>query len=115
MTKPEPQGEEDALRSVSPLLPEPFQRSVHQVILKMHGNVVNPDEIVDSNGADALRMYEMFMGPLEAVKPWQTSQVSGVTWFQNMHNMIHITIEFQTAKMDEETAPLLHEKGCGRH
>lgn len=43
---------------------------------KSRGNVVNPDDIVDSYGADALRLYEMFMGPLEATKPWQTSQVS---------------------------------------
>lgn len=42
---------------------------------KSRGNVINPDDIVDASGADALRLYEMFMGPLEAVKPWQTSQV----------------------------------------
>lgn len=42
---------------------------------KSRGNVINPDDIVDSYGADALRLYEMFMGPLEATKPWQTSQV----------------------------------------
>lgn len=43
---------------------------------KSRGNVVNPDDIVDTYGADALRLYEMFMGPLEATKPWQTEQVS---------------------------------------
>lgn len=43
---------------------------------KSRGNVINPDDIVGAYGADALRLYEMFMGPLEAVKPWQTSQVS---------------------------------------
>lgn len=43
---------------------------------KSRGNVVNPDDIVDGYGGDALRLYEMFMGPLEATKPWQTSQVS---------------------------------------
>ncbi len=42
---------------------------------KSRGNVVNPDDIVGEFGGDALRMYEMFMGPLEAVKPWQTAQV----------------------------------------
>lgn len=42
---------------------------------KSRGNVINPDDIVDSDGADALRLYEMFMGPLEATKPWQTEQV----------------------------------------
>jgi hypothetical protein len=40
---------------------------------KSRGNVVNPDDIGREYGADALRLYEMFMGPLEAVKPWQTS------------------------------------------
>ena len=45
---------------------------------KSRGNVVNPDDIVREYGADALRLYEMFMGPLEAVKPWQTAQIQGV-------------------------------------
>jgi leucyl-tRNA synthetase len=44
-------------------------------------NVVNPDDIVAEFGADSLRLYEMFMGPLEAVKPWQTSGVKGVYGF----------------------------------
>jgi leucyl-tRNA synthetase len=63
--------------------PEPFMKLVHQGMIlgedgekmsKSRGNVVNPDHIVKMFGADALRMYEMFMGPLDAVKPWQTSQ-----------------------------------------
>ena len=48
---------------------------------KSRGNVVNPDDIVREYGADALRLYEMFMWPLEAVKPWQTSQIQGVSSF----------------------------------
>jgi leucyl-tRNA synthetase len=44
-------------------------------------NVVNPDDIVESHGADTLRLYEMFMGPLEQVKPWDTSNVEGVHRF----------------------------------
>jgi leucyl-tRNA synthetase len=48
---------------------------------KARGNVVNPDEIVREYGADALRLYEMFMGPLEAVKPWSMSGVGGVRNF----------------------------------
>src|SRR5882672_562088 len=44
---------------------------------KSRGNVVNPDDIGREYGADALRLYEMFMAPLEAVKPWQTSQIQG--------------------------------------
>lgn len=48
---------------------------------KSRGNVVNPDDIVKDHGADSLRLYEMFMGPLEATKPWSMSGVSGVRNF----------------------------------
>jgi leucyl-tRNA synthetase len=72
--------------------PEPFQKVVHQGMIlgtdgekmsKSRNNVVNPDDIVNEFGADALRLYEMFMGPLEAVKPWQTAQVQGVVRFRD--------------------------------
>jgi leucyl-tRNA synthetase len=53
----------------------------NQKMSKSRGNVVNPDEIMDRFGADAVRLYEMFMGPLEAVKPWNTRGVEGVTRF----------------------------------
>jgi leucyl-tRNA synthetase len=70
--------------------PEPFMKLVHQGIVlgednqkmsKSRGNVVNPDEMIDRFGADAVRLYEMFMGPLEAMKPWSTRGVEGVTRF----------------------------------
>ncbi|NUQ65021.1 MAG: leucine--tRNA ligase [Pirellulales bacterium] len=48
---------------------------------KSRGNVVNPDEVVKDYGADSLRLYEMFMGPLEAVKPWSMEGVNGVRGF----------------------------------
>ncbi|MGD0898780.1 MAG: leucine--tRNA ligase [Thermoguttaceae bacterium] len=48
---------------------------------KARGNVVNPDQVVAEYGADSLRLYEMFMGPLEAVKPWSMEGVSGVRGF----------------------------------
>jgi leucyl-tRNA synthetase len=48
---------------------------------KSRGNVINPDRIVEQFGADALRIYEMFMGPLEATKPWSTSGIQGVRRF----------------------------------
>jgi leucyl-tRNA synthetase len=48
---------------------------------KSRGNVVNPDEVVDLYGADSLRLYEMFMGPLEQVKPWSMKGVEGVFRF----------------------------------
>ncbi len=50
---------------------------------KSRGNVVNPDEVVDLYGADAFRLYEMFMGPLEQVKPWNTRGVEGTYRFLN--------------------------------
>ena len=48
---------------------------------KSRGNVINPDVVVDEFGADSLRLYEMFMGPLEAVKPWSMKGVEGVSRF----------------------------------
>lgn len=50
---------------------------------KSRGNVINPDDVVQSYGADSLRLYEMFMGPLEQVKPWSTKGVEGVNRFLN--------------------------------
>lgn len=48
---------------------------------KSRGNVINPDDVVEQYGADSLRLYEMFMGPLEQVKPWSTKGVEGVNRF----------------------------------
>jgi leucyl-tRNA synthetase len=50
---------------------------------KSRGNVVNPDDVVKEYGADALRLFEMFMGPLEEMKPWSTRGVEGVFRFLN--------------------------------
>ena len=70
--------------------PEPFQRLVNQGLImgedgrkmsKSLGNVINPDDVVAEYGADAFRLYEMFMGPLEQVKPWNTQGVEGVSRF----------------------------------
>lgn len=69
---------------------EPFEKLVHQGMIlgeggqkmsKSRGNVVNPDDIVAEFGADSMRVYEMFMGPLEATKPWSTSSIAGVRRF----------------------------------
>ena len=71
---------------------EPFKKLVNQGMIlgengekmsKSRGNVINPDDIVNQYGADTLRMYEMFMGPLEATKPWNTRGVEGVYRFLN--------------------------------
>ncbi|MCU0784273.1 MAG: leucine--tRNA ligase, partial [Verrucomicrobia bacterium] len=70
--------------------PEPFFKLVNQGLIlgedgqkmsKSRGNVVNPDDILREFGADAFRLYEMFMGPLEMVKPWNTQGVAGVYKF----------------------------------
>ncbi|MEM7315108.1 MAG: class I tRNA ligase family protein, partial [Planctomycetota bacterium] len=71
---------------------EPFQKLVNQGMIlgengekmsKSRGNVVNPDDVVKEYGADSLRLYEMFMGPLEATKPWSMDGVNGVYGFLN--------------------------------
>ena len=70
--------------------PEPFMRLVNQGMIlgndnqkmsKSRGNVVNPDDIVRNYGADSMRVYEMFMGPLEVSKPWATAGLIGVSRF----------------------------------
>ena len=69
---------------------EPFLRLVNQGMIlgednqkmsKSRGNVINPDELVRQYGADSVRLYEMFLGPLEMVKPWSTKGVEGVYRF----------------------------------
>lgn len=69
---------------------EPFQKLFNQGMIlgedgvkmsKSRGNVINPDDIVNEYGADTLRIYEMFMGPLEATKPWSTKGVEGARRF----------------------------------
>ncbi|MEI8340690.1 MAG: class I tRNA ligase family protein [Verrucomicrobiota bacterium] len=70
--------------------PEPFQKLVNQGMIlgedgqkmsKSRGNVVNPDDVIAEYGADAFRLYEMFMGPLEQTKPWSMTGVEGVYRF----------------------------------
>jgi leucyl-tRNA synthetase len=57
--------------------------AVAEKMSKARGNVINPDHVVDEFGADSLRLYEMFMGPLEATKPWSMRGVEGVFRFLN--------------------------------
>jgi leucyl-tRNA synthetase len=70
--------------------PEPFFKLVNQGLIlgedgqkmsKARGNVVNPDDMVSDYGADSLRLFEMFMGPLQDTKPWSTQGVTGVYKF----------------------------------
>ena len=74
---------------------------------KSRGNVINPDSVVEEFGADSLRLYEMFMGPLEQAKPWQTSGIQGVRRFLDRVHSIGIR-ETTNEPMDGETARLVH-------
>ncbi|HSE60272.1 MAG TPA: leucine--tRNA ligase, partial [Nitrospiraceae bacterium] len=104
--------------------PEPFMKLVHQGIVlgednqkmsKSRGNVVNPDDMIERFGADAVRLYEMFMGPLEAMKPWSTRGVEGVTRF--LDRVWRLMVEEDgklsravvEAEPSLETARLLHQ------
>lgn len=99
--------------------PEPFKKLVHQGIVlgednqkmsKSRGNVVNPDEIMDQFGADAVRLYEMFMGPLEAVKPWSTRGVEGVTRFLERSWRLMANEEGHLSSAVVGTAPTLEQQ-----
>jgi leucyl-tRNA synthetase len=104
---------------------EPFKKLINQGMIlgednqrmsKSRGNVVNPDKVIDEYGADSLRLYEMFMGPLEAVKPWSMQGVEGVHRF--LQKVWRVVVDEETdtvsaamkdATADEETLRLLHQ------
>jgi leucyl-tRNA synthetase len=104
---------------------EPFQKLVNQGMIlgedgqkmsKSRGNVINPDNVVADFGADSMRLYEMFMGPLEAMKPWNTQGLQGVYRFlQKTWRMI---VDEETGELDkavkevqpnEQTLRILHQ------
>jgi len=85
---------------------------------KSRGNVINPDDVVKDYGADALRLYEMFMGPLEATKPWNMQGVEGVYRFLSRCWRLIIddrseervlSAAVQDVEADEETLRKLHQ------
>lgn len=87
---------------------EPFAKMRHQGMIlgpdgkkmsKSKGNVINPDEIVAEYGADTLRVYEMFMGPLEADKPWDPRAVAGVSRF--LRKFYNLVIQAQAQPVEE--------------
>jgi leucyl-tRNA synthetase len=93
--------------------PEPFYKLVNQGLIlgddgqkmsKARGNVVNPDEIITEYGADSLRLYEMFMGPLEMVKPWNTNGVEGVYRFLGRVWRLFVDEKSETEFEQEVTA-----------
>ena len=71
---------------------------------KSLNNVVNPNDVVDQYGADALRLYEMFMGPLDQVKPWQTAGVGGVARFLERVWRLFIDEETDSLRLAESVS-----------
>ena len=97
---------------------EPFARLVNQGMIlgengqkmsKSLGNVINPDEIVNEYGADTLRAYEMFMGPLQDSKPWSTNGVAGINRFLNRVWRASEDLKFTDAEPTKDQLKLLHK------
>ncbi|MCG6166631.1 leucine--tRNA ligase [Leptospira sanjuanensis] len=102
---------------------EPFAKLIHQGLIlgedkrkmsKSLGNVVNPDDVIQEYGADSLRLFEMFMGPLEMVKPWSTRGVEGVFRFLNRIWRLFHTGEGESFRLDDvvptpEELKILHK------
>ena len=105
---------------------EPFQKLFHQGIIlgedgdkmsKSRGNVVSPDSIIESHGADTLRLYLMFLGPLEAMKPWNPRGIEGVHRFLQKvwrglvgeDGKIHPRVNESTDAEPKELTKVLHE------
>lgn len=92
---------------------EPFQRLFNQGMIlgednekmsKSRGNVIPADEVMGSYGADAVRLYEMFLGPLEQVKPWNTNGIEGISRF-----LSRVWRLFYPADTDGSSAPELDD------
>jgi leucyl-tRNA synthetase len=86
--------------------------TLNQIVAKMSKslkNVVNPDDVVSAFGADALRLYEMFLGPLDAVKPWVENGVKGVYNFLNrVHKFFADPSHYRDGEEDQEVLKALH-------
>ncbi len=97
---------------------EPFAKLFHQGMVlgedgrkmsKSLGNVINPDDVVQDYGADALRLFEMFLGPLEDSKPWSTKGIEGVHRFLNRAWRLMMT-EHRTLSADVVDIPMSDEQ-----
>ena len=95
--------------------PEPFQKLFHQGMIlgennekmsKSRGNVVNPDDVVNQYGADTLRLYEMFMGPLEASLPWSSNGLEGARKFLDRVWRYYNSEEYTSKWVDENDGTL---------
>jgi leucyl-tRNA synthetase len=97
---------------------EPFLKLINQGLIlgtdgqkmsKSLGNVVNPDEIIEEYGADSFRMYEMFMGPLEDSKPWNTDGIKGLRRFLDKNWNYFSNVEYNDEGTDDKIVSLLHK------
>ena len=104
---------------------EPYQKLINQGMIlgednqkmsKSRGNVINPDDVVKDYGSDSMRLYEMFMGPLEATKPWSMQGVEGVHRF--LQRVWRAVVDPETGRLassvgdiepNEETERILHQ------
>ncbi len=100
--------------------PEPFYKLVNQGLIlgedgqkmsKSRGNVVNPDDVLVEYGADAFRLYEMFMGPLQDTKPWNTKGVEGVYRFLGRVWRLFVDEKSETAFEQAETTAEPSQRG----
>ena len=81
-----------------------------QKMSKSRGNVINPDDIIEEYGADTMRLYEMFMGPLDKSKPWSTKGLQGCARFtEKIWRIFNDTEKYSEQKDSEETTRLLHQ------
>jgi leucyl-tRNA synthetase len=101
--------------------PEPFFKLVNQGLIlgedgqkmsKSRGNVVNPDDILADYGADAFRLYEMFLGPLQDTKPWSTKNVEGVYRFLGRVWRLFVDEKSETEFEQAETTADISNRGC---
>jgi leucyl-tRNA synthetase len=81
-----------------------------QKMSKSRGNVINPDDVISEYGADSMRLYEMFMGPLDKSKPWSTKGLQGCARFAEKVWRVYSNTDKYSDKPDsEETIRLLHQ------
>lgn len=103
--------------------PEPFKKLFHQGLIigedgrkmsKSLGNVINPDDVVEEFGADSIRVFEMFLGPLQDAKPWSTDGIAGVNrflgrvWRLIIDREGNVSKDLQNVKMTTEQEFVLH-------
>ena len=81
-----------------------------QKMSKSRGNVINPDDIIEKYGADSMRLYEMFMGPLDKSKPWSTKGLQGCARFaEKIWRIFNDTDKHSEQTDSKETTRLLHQ------